>query len=427
MLGRAAKVNVRMPLYGFAAQNGRLFVKLPGGLDPNGQALRFSPPTWGEEGRTPVVKINQSPHVILDGFRIEGSGTYCVRLDRESHHVTIRNTVLSYCRYGAQLPDHSLIEWSEYTYPGFHDFSEQVRQVNGNTLRNYELVKEYFPAWLEGGLATSYGKNHASEHCEFRYNYIHETFDGERLGHFENSESHHNVYLYNYDNHVELENWAGHGSRNLRLHHSLFLASPGGAISHQEYALEGPQYVYRNVIYGLDDHGWNAWTLIKSKAPSPKAKIFYYHNLLWGAKGQLFWDEIPPRALHMRNNIMIFTRNLNRVPSLRGFDSKSNLLVNDRDEPRLYGKQGKYVGADAEVLAFQNVPELNFGITAKSPAHDAGMILPGFNDDATGPPDIGPFEVEKPPGADWPRPRRTIFTSTPPQGWSGPLPALVQP
>ena len=222
MIGWADQVQMRMPLHGFAVQKRRLYVRLPGGVDPNGQSLRFSPPTWGESGRTSVIKIHQSPHVILDGFRIEGSGTYCVRIGRESHHATIRNTVFAYCRYGAQLPDHSVIEWSEYTYPGFRDFSEQVRQLNGHTLRTFDLVKNYQPAWLEGGIATSYGKDHASKHCEFRYNFLHETFDGERLGDFEASASHHNVYLYNYDNHIELETWAGHGSRNLRVHHSLF-------------------------------------------------------------------------------------------------------------------------------------------------------------------------------------------------------------
>jgi hypothetical protein len=416
----ASKVKVQMPPHGFAVENNRIYVRLPGNLNPNGQAVLFSSPTWGEPGRQAVVRISRSPYVILDGFRIVGSGTYCTQFSRDSHHAMVRNTVFSYCRYGVQLPDHSLIEWSEYTYPGFRDFSEQLRLLNGGWFRTFELVKKYHPAWLEGGLATTYGKDHASQHCEFRYNFLHETFDGESLGDFEDSQSHHNVYLYNYDNHIEMENWAGHGSRNLRLHHSLFLACPQGPISHQEKSIVGPHYVYRNVIYGWDDHGWPAWTLIKSKTPNAEAGIFYYHNLLWGAKTELFWDEAPRHNLHFRNNILIFIRNRNRQ---RGsLDSDYNLLVNPTQQPWLYGPHGKHLGTDPAALQFLDVAQLNFGIQAGSPAQNVGMALPGFNDHAIDSPDVGPFEVGEPSGPNWPRPRKTTFTSEPPPGWNGPLP-----
>lgn len=149
----------------------------------------------------------------------------------------------------------SIVEWSEYVYPGFYEFAENIRLLKGgeNNTLVFTLVKKYHDSvLLEGGLAESYGLSGTSVDCEFRYNFLHEAFDGEKLGDFEFSESHHNVYMYNYDNHNELESWAGFGSRELRLHDSLLLACPNGPISHQddqENGIVGPQYVYRDVIY----------------------------------------------------------------------------------------------------------------------------------------------------------------------------------
>jgi hypothetical protein len=73
-------------------------------------------------------------------------------------------------------------------------------------------------------------------------------------------------------------------------------------------------------------------------------------------------------------------------------------------------------------VQFIDVSHLNFGIAAGSPARDAGVSLPGYNDGEPGGPDIGPFPVGEDPGTAWPRPRTTVFTPDPPERWNGPLP-----
>jgi hypothetical protein len=227
--------------------------------------------------------------------------------------------------------------------------------------------------------------------------------------------------MYNYDNHIELEGWTGsQKAKNLRVHHSLFLAAASAPISHQHQAVQGPHYVYRNVIYGWDEHGWPAWTQIKSNAPKADAGIFYYHNLMWHGVGELFWNSQRRDMFRFRNNIFIFERNWNDEKG--AFDSDYNLFINNRDKPWLYGNNGKYMGTDPTALRFIDVGELNFGIQPGSPAHNAGVKLPGFNDHAVDRPDIGPFEVGEPSSPNWPRPRKTTFTSEPPSSWNGPQP-----
>ncbi len=410
------------PEDGFAIQDGKVYVRLAGRKNPNGESIHLSPPNWAEEGRAEAINVLNSPSVIIDGLRIADSGTICAYFDEASTGATIRNSAFLNCGVGTTLSHDSVIEWSEYTYPGFQTLVSELSDLNGgSTFAIYHLVKEYRPGDLQGGLAETYGAaGHTSNHCEFRYNYLHDSFVGESLGSFEYSESHHNVYLHNPGNHIELESWANFGARELRVHDSLFLSSTGGPISHQEESIVGPHYVYRNVVYGLDAFGMDIAFIIKSQMTTAPGGVFYYHNLLWAGKAGLFWDAEPRQMLHFRNNMFVFSQNADIENG--AFDSDYNLFVNNVDAPWLYGPSGKYLGSDPAVFDFLSVKDLNFGISEQSPAVDAGTPIPGFNDNAKGLPDIGPFEAGTDPGTDWPRPRRTVYKCDPPDGWKGPVP-----
>lgn len=156
-----------------------------------------------------MITVSNSPGVVFDGLRIQASGIFGIKFDPASTHAVVRNCVFEYCRAAIALPSYSLVEWTEHTYPGFYEFSEEVRLANGGQLRTYPLVKEYHPAnWYESGIADySYGQDTPPVACEFRFNYMHELFDCEGLGNFDDSESPHNVYEHGYDNSVELEGW----------------------------------------------------------------------------------------------------------------------------------------------------------------------------------------------------------------------------
>ncbi|MCK4375105.1 MAG: hypothetical protein KAX19_07245, partial [Candidatus Brocadiae bacterium] len=406
---RGSYGRVKGPTSGFAWEGDRIYVKLPGGADPNGERLIFSPPSWGEPTYTPVVRVHNSPGLIFDGLRIQASGTYGIGFDAASTHPIVRNCIFEYCRAALRLPSHSLVEWCEYTFPGFHAFSEEVRRRNGGRIVTYPLVKDYHPSnWYEGGIASAAGQTeHPPVGCEFRYNFMHEVFDGETLGQFDDSESHHNVYLHCHDNCVELEGWQeGYGSRNLRFHHNLLLGCPLGAISHQNPTeLVGPHYVYRNVVYGYDDYGWNPWTLIKSKCYEKGRGFYYYHNLFWVESAQPYWNERGwPQdwlaTFDFRNNIFVFTSRLKRPagpPSaLESFRAAGNILMApqaDAQTAQSFTRNGGRWFRNLDELHLRDPASLDFALEPGSPAIDAGVSIAGFNDNARGAPDIGPFEL----------------------------------
>jgi len=424
-------LDLDLPDYGFACDETHLYLKLPGGVDPNGESVLLSSGAEGETDTLTLVWVSSSPYVILDGLRIQGAGRHGIWFDGDSVYPTIRNTVFEHCANGVRLPDDSLVEWSEYGYPGLREFAELVYAANPDHDPDaiYHLVKEYqtyeetLPTLLDGCMSTSFWQVAPSVRCEFRYNLVHEAFDGEKLGLFDDSESHHSVYMYNYDNHVEFEAWPeSFHCEDLALHHSLLLACPGGAVGHQGENIVGPNHVYRNVIDGYDHVGLRGWTQIKSYADGATGGMYYYNNAFRAGESQLFW--LSRQHLVFRNNIFVFD-DLEDVedPSVP-LDSDYNLLVNLDDEPWIRGvDHGIYLGDDPDDVGFIDYLQLNYGLTAGSPAIDQGQLIPGFTDDVTdGQPDLGAFELGDDPGTEWPRPRQTTFTCDPPERWNGDVP-----
>ncbi|MGI9331625.1 MAG: hypothetical protein ACR2RL_00535, partial [Gammaproteobacteria bacterium] len=432
-LTRPTVNGVRKPPYGFASDGSTFYLRLPGNANPNGRSVELT-----DSFRQTLVTIENSPYVILDGFHLSGAGNEeAINIDARSHHVTLRNLLITHSRHAAVLPNDSVVEWSEYSYPHFREFVDDLIELNGESSQSvFDLVKRYYSnagnAYLEGGIATSPATE--SLNAEFRYNYIHDVFDGERLGNFSNSVTHHNVYNYNYDDHIELESWRStHNSRNLRVHDNLFLNGAGAPLSHQDTSsqMRGPHYVYRNVVYQTDRrHAHPAYLIKNRNLARTRPSIYYYHNVLhnvkgttgWGNINWLYWDnkDGDPQFLTLRNNIVLFD-SLTDNGHNEDPDSSHNLLVNDRDNAVVRGRGGKFLGRDAAAVRFNDLQNLDFGLQAASPAVNAGTPLPNAWPDSrrgVGVPDEGAFELGETPGPDWPRPRRTTFTASKPDRWN---------
>ncbi len=419
-----------LPDHGIAGDGTHLYLRLPGGIDPNGESVLLSPGPEGETDTLGLLWVSSTPHLILDGLRIQGSGLHGVRFDPDSVSPTIRNTVFEYCVRGVLLPDGSLVEWSEYGYPGLREFAELVFAANPDHSPDaiYHLIKEYQtheetePTLIDGSMATSFWYDVPSVDCEFRYNLLREGFDGEKLGMFDDSESHHSVYMYNYDNHMEFEAFPeSFHTENLSMHHSLLLACPGGPVGHQGDNIVGPHHVYRNVIDGYDHVGLDGWTQIKSYADDATGGMYYYNNVIRGGDARLFW--LSREHLVFRNNVLVFENLQDLEDPEAGLDSDYNLLVNVDDEPWIRGDHGLYLGDDPDDVGWVDYLNLDYALVAGSPAIDAGLVIPGYTDDvADGMPDIGAFELGEQPGTQWPRPRTTTFTCDPPERWNGDVP-----
>jgi hypothetical protein len=375
--------------------------------------------------------VSTTPSIIIDGLRFQGSGLHGLRFDDDSYFPTVRNTVFEHCINGVRLPDDSLVEWSEYGYPGLRAFAELVYAANPDhdpdaifhLFGDYHTREGTMPLIMDGCLATAFWQVAPSVRCEFRYNLIHEAFDGEKLGLFDDSESHHSVYMYNYDNHMEFEAWPeSFHTENLAMHHSLLLACPGGAVGHQGDNIVGPHHVYRNVIDGYDHVGMDGWTQIKSYADGATGGMYYYNNVVRAGDGALFW--LSREHLVFRNNIFVFDDLADLEDPYVPLDSDYNLLVNLVDEPWIRGvDHGIYLGDAIADVGFTDYLQLDYGLTAGSPAIDQGVPIPGYTDDVIdGLPDMGAFELGDDPGTDWPRPRTTTFTCDPPERWNGVVP-----
>ncbi|MFC2126390.1 hypothetical protein ACFLU5_16480, partial [Bacteroidota bacterium] len=379
------------PSTGFAYQDGKIYLKLPGDEDPNGKKIMFSLPSFGEEPTERLMIIN-SPYVILDGIRFQGTGTYGVTFTKPN--CIIRNCIFEYCREGAAMYDNSLMEWCEYSYPGLYDLVEETKQINDGNIKIYPMAKDYHPRnWYEGSIAYPYlpdGTNSRSpRNFEIRQCFIHECFDGLLLGGFDDSEAHHNVFQNCYDNHVEIETWTEAGlSVNLHFHHNLLLSCPYGPISHQEPGkLKGPHFVYNNVVIGYDNHGWEPWTLIKSKCYGIGRGFYYYHNLFWVKSAIPYWnnEEWPQewlKTFDFRNNIFVFSEEMRRPWGPEGseyyFQSGGNLMVAENyDENVMRGflRNGGIHLNTIEEVKFEDPSHLNFNLLPDSPAIDNGMEI----------------------------------------------------
>lgn len=448
------------PGYGFALEGGRCWLRTPGGRDPNGRRVVVA--SYATES-TCLLRLDRSPHVVFDGLRFEGASDKAVKTQRaapgagpaNSPHLVFRNCIIEWCRNGIGPDDHALIEWCEYHFPGYKRFADelktrciQAKLWTANPL--FGFVKKYHGARTEGHLVTRPWSTPRDNrgvgplHCEARYNFCHQTFDGDSLGGWSESRVHHGVYLYQYDNAVEFEAGGPSESRGNRWDHNLVIGCPYGAISHQDETAEpmGPQRIDHNVVIGnfpadytgpgkvvyaardSADDAWNPWILSKYLAPKADA-IDYDHNLIWLQQaGGLLWakDETAESRAKMRwrSNVIIIEEG-QRDAGAYGFQAAANAWIAPTPRPDIQGEGGLHLTAISE-LDLRDPAALDLRPNPGSPLVDAGITLPGETVD-DGAPDIGPFEVgtdESPaPGPDWPRPRVRAFNAAPPAALTG--------
>lgn len=437
--------NVNMPDGGifYDTVAGRTRIRLPGGIDPNTENIKLSSAVFldGVQATNepiPVIDIRNSPYVIVEGVQIEQSGSTCLDIDQNSMAPTVRNVRFLDCRYGMRLPDNALVEWTEYTYTGWRDLADSIRALNPQVGEKgqfmFEVFKEYHEDsnnpgpkvnWYEGAIADTYGGAGTSANTEFRYNFLHHAFDGESLGNFIQSYSHHNVYLRNYDDHLQMESYAGWPSNNLTVEDSLFLSA--GLISHQEFTLIGPQFMNRLISYTMDQDGMENGTIIKMLTPAATGGIYYKDSLLWShrtlplASGGVLHDNHPASAefLSFIGNIFMFVRDRNFPPApVPGFISDNtvpatkNLLVNDEDtRPWYLGATGEYIGTDPTALVTfartgEGTPDdLTDDTYSFTPTAHASLVGYEFADGNMG-------------GINWPRQAFSYWTTTAPTRWT---------
>lgn len=441
--------DVYKPAQGLVIDSEQVYLRLrPGDGDPQGKLVWITRDLGG-----PMIRVVNTPGVILDGFRLGGR----VEFDDASTYALVRNCVSEYGE-GVILGSYGILEWCDFSTPGFQRFEQAVQSLaenKGNKAFHNGTAYTANPFW---GLVKVYGIGGAADastntvfaggkHVEFMYNRVKEGWDALRPGTYDYADTHHNVLIQLYDNAIEFDSFVKgqHGIEN-RLYNNFIESWGYGLISHQDQYSpnHGPQYVYRNVLIAKQSPDWFGWTIIKSD--DDQNRHFYYHNLIW-ADVKSFISKAYKPDMRWRNNVVV------RNGFLGGFDLAGtgtgqlidfdhNFIVTDnntagRIDTRNYlGPNGARLGADSAIdeLALVNPgtylttghASRDFSQTSSSPLTDRGVVVPGFNDDFTGSaPDAGPFEGAMPGGpGGWPRSHNRVFSETTAK-WLRGLPTLT--
>jgi hypothetical protein len=210
-------------------------------------------------------------------------------------------------------------------------------------------------------------------------------------------------------------------------------------------------YVYRNVAIGYDYYGWNG-SVIKGVGTIWEHGYRVFNNTFWvktGGLASLVGDQTSPEAQHSAwyvNNLLIFEDAFNFRYG-QGFPEHQmahNVVVTEQGdsvEPLFLSNGGRHLRSMEEIKLTRTdmgiSPDdgdrandrIDFSLTKDSPCVNAGKILPEswpadgrtFNGVS---PDVGAFEYGQavdsygvPYDSNWPRPRRTVYNETPPEGF----------
>ena len=424
------KSTVNKPSYGYAFERGRVFLRLPNDEDPNGKPVALC-----EEFQRTLIRLENAPNVTIDGVAVVGAGnTDAITSDRASHHLTLRNIVSTHNRRLAAVSDYALVEWSDYSYAGMYRFADDLLTMNGDgSSVIFDLVKTYYSdggnAFLEGGLCEQVA-GVSSKSCEFRYNRMHQCFDGMRLGAFHESKAHHNVFDYCYDDAIEFEHWRESSSTSKNeVYENLILNPHASAFSHADPTnggMHGPHFVYRNVVWITNRKHSHPPYLIKNRRLTPTTRIYYWHNTMlnyrgfngaWGSTNQIWWrddgkNDQRPENITLRNNILLMPGGMSRGG--KSPDSAGNVLVNDVEYLPAVGRNGVYAGKDIAHAGLKDPSNMDFSLKPDSRAIGAGQPLEAWwpkNDAyAGGYSDAGAFPAGEAMPENWPRPNELVFS-----------------
>ena len=422
--------------------SGYIWVHLPDGKDPNTtpvhiRAYGAGDHLFGKQYQRGLIKIFNTPFVTLDGLVFEGCPAYPVNFipqeGARSPNGTVRNCIFrnSGGDGGCINPaNNTLVEWCEMYTTGLSRYNSAIVAIKSSI---WPLMK-VTPADVAADLVVSRLPSRTAEAVtgvEIRYCYMHQCWDGEKIGTCNESSSHHNRYHDCFDNASELETlrYNNQKVRNVKWHHNFVSGRSNAYLAFQDQALgytevEGPMYVYRNVFRQSGDD-WYAWTLLKSR--SSYAHIYLYHNLFhsWNGSMVLRNSNAP-----LEHGEFVFVNNIIQMRSQRygslpvpGMESNMFYCSQLTDTAENYftflegSNENKLLLVNPQHNATPEFDSIDYAIASQaSPLIDRGKplsidALPDLQANATGAgPDIGPFEYGETMGPDWPRPARTVFS-----------------
>ncbi len=437
---RAASVSgVRKPAYGMAfvpnggstASNaaGTLFVRLRGDVNPNGQRVNF-PSNYAQV----LFDLNNSDNIIIDGFTFEGSGnTEAINFDTSCANGHVRNCVFEICGFGVRPNAGCLISTCEYLYTGFGQWAKEIGQLDGiNANGVFTLLKSYYVgtvigsnagnAILERGFVA--GRDPTLSNITIDRCLMGPTFDGNRIGEFDNSTVQFSVYLQCRDDGDQNESFRPNNrSQNNEIHDCRFLDC-FVAYSRQEASNLGNSFFYRNVVENRDPLLRHNTLFILKTIKSTTASIDQvYHNTFInkanpGATSQFLWYDFNNGSgntiRNLKNNIVIFENAFTNGGGPNPQSIAGNAFVGPTANGIVQGSGGVFAGTNESAMDLNG----DLSLPASSPAAGIGVALNStFPDTGLNQDDAGAFPVGVDVGLNWPRERVRTFDLTKPVNW----------
>ena len=381
-------------------------------------------------------------YLRIKGFRIEGGHTG-IRVSGNSQWVIVEDnfvTNFSATGYGIRIGGKLLS-------PGFDD----AVNVANITVQNNIIHPTIIQTEDHGGIESSAWNlgGHVIRYNTIKFFYISDGTHGEDCilhqpnssysDGFKDTDIYGNLCIGPTDDGIEMDG----NNVNTRVWDNAITGSNVG-ISIGASAV-GPTYVFRNTIYNLN-YQWTRCVGIKEGRGGSGA-VFFYHNTFYmpgGACGAIFpagnnqgfiisnsAGDPPASNITLKNNIFYFAE--------REISSDSDLVADynlnfDQDG----GTYSKYKGVTYSSLSalraatgleqngksgdplFVSPATADFHLQPTSPAINAGLLIPGFNDPSSAwpfagsAPDMGALEFLSPPPAPTPTPTPTATPVPPP-------------
>lgn len=126
LLGSKLSGVIRKPKYGFAQEDGMLYVRLPGNGDP-----RKEPTYLTADTGTDFISINGCSYVIFEGIRFRGHGNgHAINCTSDCHHIWVQNCISEHGRYGFNVSKDSSLVNCYFRQPGLRELATDFHQIN---------------------------------------------------------------------------------------------------------------------------------------------------------------------------------------------------------------------------------------------------------------------------------------------------------
>jgi hypothetical protein len=163
-------------------------------------------------------------------------------------------------------------------------------------------------------------------------------------------------------------------THNARIFQNRVSNSGTGISVQPDIANPGPYYIYRNVIYNVGLSYVEGSSVLNVSLPfkfkNNADNIYLYHNT--SVRAGPSWDGTGQQGItDQQNNLILGTTTANPLPI---FDPADPILNSGTQDWKIYRVPGPLT------------------LAASSYAINAGVKVPGYNDDAVGAPDLGAYE-----------------------------------